>query len=345
MTESIAELAGRLRRADAGGWTPEGVRALVAGLGWTWTDADGGPVIGTGRATGEARLRPVGSVEEYYAGGETYLELAVPVRPAEPDAASQAAAFRAVRDELTAALGEASVMGVYGDVGPFYDSGPLWGTPFLRWRDWPTMLELRAGKAGPELILQPTDPVENCFWRQGIGEEHAITGFFGSRNDPSNGGLGFPGGWYARSWETVTTALADFLGSLPAETTALGMPVSMPIYGRLAQGGAPILFDVTSRDRLTLGCFAEGIDAAALGWGTAAEHPGSRSLWPDDEDPQWRVDAGGPGEPSGRALAEMLVTTARAVGVETPADLIVGGEAECMGPYHVTFYGLGLKTG
>ncbi|UKY53541.1 hypothetical protein [Streptomyces inhibens] len=346
MTDSVAELAGRLTGADAGGWTPEGVRALVAGLGWTWSDAASGPVIGTGRAAGDARLRPVGAMEQRYADGEAYLELSVPVGLAEPDADSQAAAFRAVRDELTVALGAASIMGVYGSLGPFYDSGPLWGTPFLRWRDRPNTLELRAGKAGPELILQPTDPVENWFWRQGIGEEHSITGFFGSRNDPANGGLGFPGGWDARSWETVTGALADFLGTLPAETTALGTSVSMPIYGHLPEGGAPILFDVSCRDRLSLGCFApDDIDPSALGWGTADNHPGTRNVWPDDDDPQWRIDAGGPGEPSGRALAETLVATARAVGVRTPADLIVGGEASYMDAYHVRFYGLGLKTG
>ncbi|MEV0374907.1 hypothetical protein AB0I10_34880 [Streptomyces sp. NPDC050636] len=346
MTETIAELAGRLIGSDAGGWTQDGARALVAGLGWSWTETAAGPVIGTGRSTGDARLRPVREWEERYADGEAYLELAVPVQPAEPDAASQAAAFRAVKDELTAALGEASIMGVYGDLGPFFDSGPLWGTPFLRWRGKPDTLELRAGKTGPELILQPTDPVENCFWRQGIGEENSITGFFGSRNDPSNGGLGFPGGWSARSWETVTNALADFLGTLPADTTALGTSISMPVYGELPDGDSPILFDVTCRDRLLLGCFAsDDADPAALGWGTVAEHPETRRVWPDDDDPKWRIDAGGPGEPSGRALAETIVATARAMGVRTPADLIVGGEAEWIGAYRVRFYGLGLATG
>ncbi|TJZ49439.1 hypothetical protein FCH28_24280 [Streptomyces piniterrae] len=345
MAETIAELAGRLIGSDAGGWSQDGARALVAGLGWSWTDTAAGPVIGTGRATGEARLRPVGSMEQRYAGGEAYVELAVPVGPAEPDAASQAAAFRAAREELTAALGEASVIGVYGDVGPFYDSGQLWGSPYLRWRDRPSMLELRAGRTGPELILQPSDPVENCFWRQGVGEEYSITGFFGSRNDTSNVGLGFPGGWYARSWETVTGALADFLDTLPAEMAALGTSVSMPFYGQLAKGGAPILFGVNCGERLSLCCFDEDIDGAALGWGTVAEHPATRSAWPEDDDPRWRFDAGGPGEPSGRALAEMLVASARAVGVATPADLVLGGEAEYLGPYHVTFYGLGLKTG
>lgn len=342
--QSVADLARRLRAADTGGWTPDGVRALAAELGWDWSGKPDEPVLITGRSSGDARLRPVGKYEEPYVYGESYVELAVPLATAAPDAAAQAAAFRTVREELTTALGKPSVMGSHGEMGPFYDSGPLWGSPFVRWRGRPDTLELRAGKAGPELVLQPTGPAENWFWRQGIGEEHAISGFFGSNRDRANAGLGFPGGWRARSWQTVTRSLGDFLETLPAETTALGIGIGMPLYGRNDQG-APLLFDVTCGDRLSIGCFApDGVDAAALGWGTVAQHPSTASLWSDD-DPVWRVDAGGPGEPKGRALAEMLVATARATGVSEPTGLIIGGEAEYVGDYHVTYYGLGLPTG
>ncbi|MGW7052648.1 hypothetical protein [Streptomyces sp. NPDC054887] len=343
--ESIAELARRLVAADAGGWTPDGVRAFAAELGWAWNGTPDKPVLTTGRASGDARLRPVGKYEERYVCGESYVELAVPVATAAPDAAAQAAAFRAAKEELTAALGKPSILGSHGDLGPFYDSGPLWGAPFLRWRGRPDTLELRAGKSGPELVLQPTDPAENWFWRQGIGEEHSISGFFGSNNrDQANVGLGFPGGWTARSWDTVIRSLGQFLGTLPAETTALGIGIGMPVYGRNSHG-APLLFEVTCNDRLSIGCFApDDIDPAALGWGTVAQHPGTASVFRDD-DPVWRVDAGGPGEPKGRALAEMLVATARAVGVSDPTDLIVGGEATYVDGYDVTYYGLGLPTG
>ncbi|GAA4936342.1 hypothetical protein ACFPM3_06405 [Streptomyces coeruleoprunus] len=342
--ESIADLARRLVAADTGGWTPDGVRALAAQLGWAWSGTPSDTVLTTGRSAGNAHLRPVGEFEERYVGGESYVELAVPVATAAPDDAAQAAAFRAAKDELTEALGKPSIMGSHGDMGPFYDSGQLWGAPFLRWRGRPDTLELRAGKSGPELVLQPTGPAENWFWRQGVGEENSISGFFGSNRDQANVGLGFPGGWKARSWETVTRSLGDFLGALPAETTALGVRIGMPFYGRNAHG-APILFDVTCGDRLAIGCFApDDVDPAALGWGTAAQHPSTASIW-DDDDPVWRVDAGGPGEPKGRALAEMLVATARAAGVSDPSDLIVGGEAEYVDGYHVTYYGLGLPTG
>jgi hypothetical protein len=342
--ESIADLARRLVAADPDGWTPDGVRALVAGLGWDWQGTPDEPVLATGRPTGDARLRPVGRYEQAYVGGESYVELAVPVAVAAPDAAAQAEAFRAAREAVTAALGKPSIMGSHGDLGPFYDSGPVWGAPFVRWRGRPNTLELRAGKTGPELVLQPTAPAENWFWRQGIGEEHSLSGYFGSTRDRANSGLGFPGGWTARSWETVTRSLGDFLGALPAETTALGIRIGMPLYGRNGQG-APILFDVACGDRLTIGCFAaDDLDPAVLGWGTVAEHPRTASVFGDD-DPVWRVDAGGPGEPKGRALAEMLVATARASGVSEPTDLIVGREAEYVDGYDVTYYGLGLPTG
>ncbi|MEU3877548.1 MULTISPECIES: hypothetical protein [Streptomyces] len=331
MNETIAQLAKRLLAADTDGWTEAGARALAAAV------------------APDARLRPVGQYEERYVDGEAYVELAVPVlKPADTGAAAQAAAFAEAREELTAELGEASIMGVYGDLGPFYASGPLWGTPYLRWRGRPNTLELRAGTAGPELVLQPTDPVESWFWRQGHGEEHAITGFFGSTRGPANAGLGFPGGWRAQRWETVTRALADFLSTLPAETTALGTPISMPIYGRGAGPGAPLLFDISCSDRLSIACFPPydmDPNPETLGWGRAADHPATREVWDDDYDPRWRIDAGAPGEPRGRELAETLVATARAAGVRDPQDLIVGGEAEYMSPYRVTFYGLGLPTG
>ncbi|MFJ8085672.1 hypothetical protein ACIQ6Y_34480 [Streptomyces sp. NPDC096205] len=342
--EPVADLARRLVAADSGGWTPDGVKSLAEQLGWAWEGTPTHPELVTGRSTGNARLRPVGRFEERYVSGESYVELAVPVGTAAPDAAAQAAAFAEARRELTAALGKPSVMGSHGDLGPFYDSGPLWGAPFLRWRGRPDTLELRAGKAGPELVLQPTDPAENWFWRQGVGEENSISGFFGSNRDRANAGLGFPGRWTARSWETVTRSLADFLGALPAETTALGISIGMPFYGRNDRG-APLLFDVTCSDRLSIGCFApDDFDPAALGWGTVAQHPQTASIWSDD-DPVWRVDAGGPGDPKGSQLAELLVATARAAGVNDPTDLIVGGEASYVDGYDITYYGLGLPTG
>ncbi|MET9556230.1 hypothetical protein [Streptomyces sp. NPDC006645] len=338
--EPISALAVRLRSADTGGWTADATRALVVRLGWGWT---GGPTVVTGRSTGDARVEPVGKHEERYTRGEAYFELAVPVRHTAPDPASQAEAFRLVKEELTGTLGEASVMGVYGRRAPFVRTGQSWGSPYLRWRGEPNTLELRAGPTGPELVLQPTDPAENWFVRQGYDDAFSITGFFGFRQDASNGGLTFPGGWQARSWETMTMALADFLTTLPAETTALRTPMWMAIYGRIEGKGAPLIVDIDCGDRLMLASFVdESLDPMSLGWGTVAEYPMTARTWPDANDPRLRVDAGGPGRPDGKALAGTIVATARAMGVESPEDLRIESEAGDMGPYRVTYYGLGL---
>ncbi|MEU0939423.1 hypothetical protein [Embleya sp. NPDC005971] len=343
----VARLARRLLDAPTGGWSRQGVQALVAALGWTWSGAADAAPTGTDLPSGSARLRPVGRFEKDFTSGEDYVELAVPLALPAPDPAAQALAFRQAAEQVADALGEASIMGVYGGLGPYYDGGARWGTPYRRWRGDPDTLELRAGRAGPELVLLPTEPVENWFWRQGHGEPGAITGFFGHRRVAANGGLGLPGGWYARDWEQLTDVLADFLGSLPAETTALDVGLALNVYGRVpGENGAPMLFDLVCRDRLVIGSFPPaGVDAHALGWGSAEEHPGTRAWWPSDAEPPARHDAGGPGEVAARATAELLVATARAAGVPGPEDLIIGGEGERVGAFDVKFYGLGLHSG
>ncbi|MFD8542995.1 hypothetical protein [Streptomyces sp. NPDC059649] len=390
----LAELAVRFREMDTGGWTEDGARALVEGLGRRWDEvmvqAPAGraeTVAGaTGGATpGDLRLRPVGPAEERYVEKVTYLELVASVTatapepgsaseqpgsaPEEPGSASeepgsapapetqpatvgesasdavwQAQRFRAAGDELTDALGEPSAIGSYGSLGPYYATTPAWGAPFLRWRGRRDTLELRAGDRGPELVLAPTAPFENWLWSLGHGEEHAISGYFGSRPGPANAGLSLPGRWSAQSWETLTDALAAFFTTLPAEFAALGIARVIPVYGRVG-GSAPLLFDIDADHRLMLASYAEDdIDPASLGWGTVAEHPMSRDTWQDAYEPRWRFDAGGPGEPRGRTLAEMVVATARAEGVASPDDLLIGGEGEDIRPYTVRFYGLGLAT-
>ncbi|MCE0448049.1 hypothetical protein LT493_42600 [Streptomyces tricolor] len=135
-------------------------------LGWTWDGTPDRPVLLTGRPSGAARLRPVGTGEERYVDGESYVELAVPLASAAPDAAAQAAAFRAARQELTTALGTPSVLGSYGDMGPVLRQRAAVGSPFVRWRGRPDTLELRAGTSGAgagatahgpggELVLAP----------------------------------------------------------------------------------------------------------------------------------------------------------------------------------------------
>ncbi|MGV9269105.1 hypothetical protein ACWDRR_31070 [Kitasatospora sp. NPDC003701] len=336
--EPLADLARRLDGARTGRWTEEGARALVHDLGLRWEHV-------TDPASPDGpRLRPVGPSERRYVDEEAYLELAVTVPGAGPDAAGQARAFGRARSELTGALGEASIIGSYGRLGPYYGSTPAWGSPFLRWRGERDTLELRAGRQGPELVLEPTAPLENWYGSLGHGEEDAIGGFIGSRSGPSTAGLSLPGRWSARSWETLTGSLATFLATLPAEFAALGIAKIMRLYGRVG-GEAPRLFDIDADSRLMLASFADSdIGPASFGWGTVADHPGTKETWADSYEPRWRRDAGGPGEPAGRELAEMVVATARAQGVASVDDLLLGGEAEDIGPYTVRFYGLGLTT-
>ncbi|MEV0531825.1 hypothetical protein [Kitasatospora sp. NPDC050463] len=329
---------GRWSEDGTGRWSEDGTRALVHELGLHWEH------VTDPASAGGPRLRPVGPSERRHVDEEAYLELAVTVASAGPDAAGQVRAFGRARSELTAALGEASVIGSYGLLGPYYGSTAAWGSPFLRWRGERDTLELRAGRQGPELVLEPTAPLENWYCSLGHGEEGAIGGFLGRRSGPSTAGLSLPGRWSARSWETLTASLATFFATLPAEFAALGIAKIMRLYGRVG-GTAPRLFDIDADSRLMLASFADSdLGPESFGWGTVAEHPRTTETWADPYDPGWRFDGGGPGVPAGRALAEMVVATARAQGVASVDDLLLGGEAEDIGPYRVTFYGRGLTT-
>ncbi|MFG3344076.1 hypothetical protein ACGF1Z_03305 [Streptomyces sp. NPDC048018] len=271
--------------------------------------------------------------------------LVVPLSRPDADPLAQAVEFRRVADVLRAALGEAAFLGAHGHTRPpGRRADPRWGRPFLRWRHGATTLELRAGAAGPELVLEPSATWET--WYQSAG-----TGFLGTREDsglsvdePRHEGPG--------DWDDLHLTLAAFLRTLPAETRALGISHSLPLYGRIAGAGAPMLFCVDSGTRLHLDYTAylvadaaRGEHAAALGW-TSRE-----SLPPDHLDGRpageapWRVDAGGPGEVDPGALADLLVRTARAAGVARATDLILGGEAGYRHPYRFAFPSLSLPVG
>ncbi|WP_141662925.1 hypothetical protein [Streptomyces sp. Wb2n-11] len=149
------------------------------------------------------------------------------------------------------------------------------------------------------------------------------------------------------SWKALSDAPAGFLGTLPAESAALGLRFSMPLCGP-AKGttGEPMLFHVECDGRLHIGgCAPDGMDAAALGRQPAAALPHTHDFVRDSDAPRWRVDAGGPGEVDASAVAELLVRTARAADLGDPPSLVLGGEGEWTDPYEVKFYGLGLRSG
>ncbi|MFH8370947.1 hypothetical protein [Streptomyces sp. NPDC018031] len=347
----VVDVARRLRRADTGGWGETALRAAVTGLGWEWRDGDAGPRLVTGlvpdgSGAGAARLRPVGRFERDYArGGQEYVGLYVPVALPDGGAAAKAAAFRAAAEALTEEFGPASVMGVYGDPGPFYDSAPFWGSPFLRWRGRDDTLELHPGQHGPELLLQPTDPVEDWFWRQGHGEAHAVGGFFGSRRDPANAGLGFPGRWRTGDWDVFAVALGDFLHTLPAETSALGIKLDFGLHALVPGTHGPVLFHLACGERLEIAYDTEPLgpgvtDPATFGWIPAASRPAALDHWIDV--PYHSGDFG-IGETDGARLAGMMVATLRDLGVASPKDLSLSDHAQQVGDYHVSYYGLTLE--
>ena len=143
-----------LTEAAPGDWTLAAVDGVVAVA----------PVLATA-ADGEShglRVVPFGEGEARFSGGRGCRELVLPVvvLPAqERTAPALAASFRATAAVLEAALGPATSLGSHGPTGPWFDSSPAWGAPFLRWRRPENRtLELRATDAGAVLVLQPTGP-------------------------------------------------------------------------------------------------------------------------------------------------------------------------------------------
>ncbi|MFJ3904903.1 spore coat protein U domain-containing protein [Streptomyces sp. NPDC090025] len=307
------------------------------GTGLRWTEAGAAEFaerlgrLADGRLAGRVRV----SVDP--------AELVFPLSLPAPDPAAQAAEFRRVADAMRAALGEAAFLGTHGFAAPFgRTTDPRWGRPFLRWRMAETTLELRAGAEGPEAVLQPSAPWET--WYQSVGR-----GFVGVR-ESSGLSLDHPRHEVPTDWDDLRLTLAAFLRTLPAVTTALGIPQNLPLYGRIPGTDTPLLFVLVSDARLfveftayEIAEAARGAGAAALGWPprpTAGLLPAEL----DGEAP-WLLDAGGPGEVDAGAAADLIVRTARAAGVTRAADLILGGEAEFRHPFRFAFPGLALPVG
>ncbi|MFC9993849.1 hypothetical protein [Nocardia sp. NPDC127526] len=343
----VVDLARQLRGAETGGWSEAALRVIADGLGWRWQDDVSGPrlvAVAEPNAAPQwaARLRPVGRFEkDFVHGGEEFVGLYVPVALPEDGAVGKAAAFRTVAEALTREFGRASIMGAYGDPGPFYDSAPLWGSPFLRWRQRENTLELHAGERGPELLLQPTDPVENWFWRQGHGEPYAV----GANRDPANAGLGFPGRWHTDDWDIFARALGDFLGALPAETHALGIELDLGFHARVPGTYGPVVFHLACGERLEIVYDTEELgediaDPGSCGWIPHTTRPAALDHW--IEAPYHSGDFG-IGEVDGSRLARMMVDTLRGLGVASPRDLSLSDHAQRVGDYHVDYYGLTLE--
>ncbi|MFG2987582.1 hypothetical protein ACGFYQ_41485 [Streptomyces sp. NPDC048258] len=327
-------------------WSEADMRKLISELGWQWTGEPGGPAGAvTGLPGGDAVLIPVGPAEREWAPLEEYLELVVPLSHPAPDPRAQAEEFRRAADAVRHVLGDATYAGSHGSTGPYgrREGSPLWGSPFMRWRKERVTLELRAGAAGPELVLQPSEAWELWYALGGRG-------FVGVLED-SGAPLEHPRWELAGDWDYLEASIGAFLRTLPAETVATGMSQNLSLYGRVG-GAAPIMFDIICDDRLYLGYCeymveeaARGENAAKLGWTRRELLPPGHIRPGDDGKPPWRIDAGGPGEVRASEMATLIVRTAQAAGVTKATDLIIGGEGEYRRPYKLHFAELLMATG
>ncbi|WP_431676417.1 DUF6301 family protein [Kitasatospora sp. KL5] len=346
-SEDIGSVVRRLTAGSVGpGWSERDMRALVDRLGWTWVaEPDGRVRVLTGLPGGDAELVPVDARARTYAPTQAYLELVVPVSRPAPEVRPQAEEFRRVADAVRQVCGEATYAGAAGFHGPAgFRMDPVWGRPFLRWRQGEVTVELRAGAAGPELVLQSSEVWESWFALAGEGFVGVLEGER-PLDHPRWEGHG--------TWEDLELSLGGFLRTLAAETVATGIVQSMPLYGRLAHDNSgPLLFSITCTDRLYVDYTeyrvpeaASGANAAALGWTPREALPTGHLPADLDGAAPWRIDAGGPGDlQAGTAIASLIVRTARAAGVESHSDLLLGGEAEFRHPYRIGFPGLRMTV-
>ncbi|WP_330334289.1 hypothetical protein OHS33_34130 [Streptomyces sp. NBC_00536] len=312
-------------------------------VGLRWNEADLRRLV-DGLPGGGAVLVPVGAREREWAPLEEFLEVVVPLGRPAPEPRAQAVEYRRAADAVRGVLGDATYGGSHGSTGPYgrREGRPLWGSPFLRWRQDGVTLELRAGPAGPELVLQPSAPWESWYALGGRGFVGVLEG--------SGAPLEHPRWESAGDWDGLKLSIGAFLRTLPAVTVATGMSQSLSLYGRVGDA-APIMFDIVCDDRLYLGYCeylvedaARGEKAAGLGWTRRESLPPGHIRAGDDGEPPWRVDAGGPGEVRAPDMASLIVRTAQAAGVRRATDLMIGGEGAYRRPYELHFAELAMAT-
>ncbi|WP_030275833.1 hypothetical protein [Streptomyces sp. NRRL B-24484] len=352
------------------------MRAVVEGIGCGRTETPDGPL-----AAGGARIDRIADAP--WDRGADFADLALPVLRADGTAPGHAGAFRRAADAVEGVLGEPVGAGSYGTADPYWRPGARrcdWGAPYLRWECTAsdgTVLELTAGTDGPELLLRSASRLSSMtrHWRY---DGHLLTGFTGTSEEDEEDADEYGTGTRpyideAGDWDDLRSALAEFLAVLPAELHALGTSFALPLYGFLEgpQRTAPLLFDlVCDGSGLFVGYHepaaaaqARGAAAAALGWTPADLLPagappavrGRRLPWRTDlaaygrgraEVPPapWRIDAGGPGKVRAAQVADLLVGTARAAGVGTALNMVLGVEGERHPDFDLAFPGLRLRA-
>ncbi|MCH7229646.1 hypothetical protein L0U85_02035 [Glycomyces sp. L485] len=331
--------------------TESGMRKLAADIGWQPTEDVEWPRAADGSLRGVACTASVDGTERIrfaYYGTDGVV---VPVSRVADDAVTQAEEFRRVADVVQDAINPASF---FGNRSP--DSRgdrPDRGTPYLRWRGKYTTVELRAGESGPELVSDYTDSWEDAY-RYSMARKP--TGFVGAVAGPDR--IQRAKFSPANDWDEFTDGLVDLLANLPAETLALGVSLSLPLFGRIhfedGTSDSPLLFDIRCFDRLHIGYDGpDSADPASLGWRPTDQQNLRGATEVEHFESPWHFDAGGPGAVKAAAAAELIVKTAEAAGVRAVDELMLGGEAELSGdqshakyrgPYVFRYPGLRLRT-
>lgn len=325
-----------------------GMRKLAADLRLTPDDDAEWPRGKDGTVHGVVCAATVGGVERPWTVLQDHHGVRVALSRIAGDARTHAEEFRRVAAAVQGILSTPDHFGTYAN--GLTGSAEPWGTPYLRWRGKYATVELRAGESGPELVSDFTD-----MWEEDYRDDMARnpTGFIGALG--GDGLLSAPAA-KASDLGEFTEALAALLSRLPAETLALGISLSLGLFGTVARedgtSTSPLMFDLRCGERLHLGYYApdgvaaeaSGEAAAGLGWTPTAPDVLQGGAELGYFDAPWHFDGGGPGGTRAHEAAELLVRTAKAAGVKRVGDLALGGEAEQQGRAYYKFPGLRLKT-
>lgn len=346
--EEIRSLARSIDGIDPGYDRSEaGLRELAADLRLGVPPEFDGPRDTSGRPSGIVCTAPVDGVQRPWTVRFDLGGVSIPLSRIEGDASVQAAEFARAAKSVKAALRSPDYFGAYPAT---FTGEDRWGAPYLRWRGKHTTTELAASPTGPVLSIDYTE-----LWDESYADvmERRPTGFMGSR---SHDDLMYLKPRTAGDWVEFTESLAATLSRMPAETTALGVALTLCLYGGLTfpdgTRDLPLMFDIRCGERLHLGYYAHP-RAAPEGRHEAAESLGWNPTPPDLEgsapevkffDNPWHFDAGGPTDTRAREAAELLVKTAKAAGVRQVTDLHLAGEAQYQGGTYYRFPGLRLAT-
>lgn len=343
--QEIARLALRMEGILPGyDKTEAGMRKLAADLDFDPDATATWPRRADGTLQGVVCTAPVDGEAQTWTVHQDHRGVVVPLSRITGDVRAHAEEYRLAAAAVQKILESPDHFGTYAH--SIFGASAPWGAPYMRWRQKYATLELRAGASGPELVSDYTFAWEDDY-REDM--QRNPTGFIGAHGGDAL--LHVPAA-PAGDLDEFTEALTALLSNLPAETLALGVTLSLGLFGTVKPGFSPLMFDIRSGDHLHIGYFApEGAAAAALGeaaaslgWSPTGPESFRVGTEPKHFEAPWHFDGGAPGAVRAREAAELIVRTAVAAGVARAADLMLGGEAEQQGHTYFRYPGLRLRT-